>query len=111
MTVDFSSKTVEARRKYTIFFKYWRKRTVNQNPKLSENITQKRRSKYAHRGKKSKRICDQQTSPKRRTGGGSLKRKEKIKERTLKHQEGRGKTVGKNMSKKVEFCELCLIVK
>lgn len=95
MMMNFSSETVEARRKtkfQMLLEKKWQHKMLyptnyHSGRKEISTVSQK------------ETVCQHQTYPKKVARGSSLSRKQMIKEGTLEYQEGRKNTVSKNMGK------------
>lgn len=95
MTMDFSSESLESRRKPESFSSAARRELATQNPVPSKNVLQEFKEKWIQLQKKKTKNLSNQTYPKRVARGSSLNRKQMIKERTLKYREGRKNTVNK----------------
>lgn len=94
VTANFSSKTMEARKK---FFKYWKKRTVQPESYTQQKYPSRTKGKSINSHVKEKlthfhlkRICSHQAHSKRTAIGSSRNRKEFLKKiGLLEHQRGK----------------------
>ena len=87
---------METRRKLHNIFKYWKKSTRILHPEKTSFKNEKEVNTFSEEGKI--RAYLQQMHLKN-GWSSSLNKKETLKEETLEHQEGRKKTVTKNMGK------------